>query len=73
MVMLFEEKTKIINLFVRTIGIQRLEMVECVVNGGQEWIVGVADLKWSTVVGISFFELSAIVGIQLLLKQFILK
>ena len=36
MVMLFEEKTKIINLFVRTIGIQRLEMVECVVNGRQE-------------------------------------
>ena len=35
MVMLFEEK-KVINLFVRTIGIQRLEMVECVVNGRQE-------------------------------------
>jgi hypothetical protein len=24
---------------------KRLEMVECVVNGGQEGIVGVADLK----------------------------
>jgi hypothetical protein len=45
MVMLLEEKTKIINLFVSTMGIQRLEMVECVVNGGQEGIVGVADLK----------------------------
>jgi len=44
-VMLLEEKTKIINLFVSTMGIQRLEMVECVVNGGQEGIVGVADLK----------------------------
>jgi len=26
-------------------GIQRLEMVECVVNDGQEGIVDVADLK----------------------------
>ena len=71
MVMLFEEKAKIINLFVMRI--QRLEMVECVVSGGQEWIAGVADLKWSTVVGISFFEWSTVVGIKLLWKQFILK
>ena len=42
-VMLFEEKAKIINLF--AMGIQRLEMEECVLNGGQEGIVGVADLK----------------------------
>ena len=51
-VMLFEEKTKIMNLFVSKTGIQRSkmpkkrsEMVECVVNGGQKGIVGVTDLK----------------------------
>jgi len=43
MVMLFGEKAKIINLFV--MGTQRLEMLKCVINGGQEEIVGVADLK----------------------------
>ncbi len=39
MVILIEEISKIINLFVRTMGIQRLEMVECVVNCGQEGII----------------------------------
>jgi hypothetical protein len=58
---------------VSTVGIQRSEMVECVVNGGQEGIVGVSDLKRSTVVGNSFFKLGTVVGIQLLWIQFILK
>jgi len=51
---------------VSTVGIQRSEMVECVVNGGQEGIVGVSDLKRSIVVGNSFFKLGTVVGIQLL-------
>ena len=61
--MLSEEKTEFVCEYNRnTVG-----------NGGQEGTVGVADLKWSTVVGISFFEWSTVVGIKLLWKQFILK
>ena len=32
------------NFFVSKMGTQHLEMVECVVNGRQEGIVGVGDL-----------------------------
>ncbi len=34
-------------------------------DGGQNGIVGVADLKWSTFVGISFFEWNTILRIKL--------
>jgi len=51
--MLFKEKTKIMNLFVSTIGIQRLkmlkrrlEMVECVVTRGNSWCGG-SKVKYS--------------------------